>query len=104
MSDSREISMRLAKTILAGVMLTVIPSVSSAQQALTGTVITINRITGTIGIQQTQSGTVGANAGGATEQFKIPEGLSETVHAGDRVTFTASEGGPTKTITKIEKQ
>ena len=40
----------------------------------------------------------------ATEQFKIQEGLLNTLHAGDKVTFTVSESGPTKTITKIEKQ
>ncbi len=96
--------MRLARNILAGSVLTVISSMASAQQPLTGTVTTINRISGTIAIQQTQSGTVGANSGGATEQFKAPEALLKSVHAGDRVTFTVGEGGPTKTITKIEKQ
>jgi hypothetical protein len=96
--------MRRAATVLAGAMLTAISSVTLAQQALTGTVTTINRITGTIAIRQTQSGTVGANAGGTTEQFKVQEGLLNTVHAGDKVTFTVSESGPTKTITKIEKQ
>jgi hypothetical protein len=97
--------MKLAKMILAGAVLTVISSpVALAQQALTGTVTTIDRITGTIAIQQTQNGTVGANAGGATEQFKIPAGMLETVHAGDKVKFTVSESGPTKAITKIEKQ
>ena len=96
--------MKLAKMILAGAVLMVISPVALAQQALTGTVTTIDHITGTIAIQQTQSGTVGANAGGATEQFKIPAGMLETVHAGDKVKFTVSESGPTKAITKIEKQ
>ena len=67
--------MRLAKMVLAGSMLTVISSVTLAQQALTGTVTTIDRISGTIAIRQTQSGTVGANTGGATEQFASHEGL-----------------------------
>jgi Cu/Ag efflux protein CusF len=102
--EGGEISMKLAKMILDGAVLTVISPVALAQQALTGTVTTIDRITGTIAIQQTQSGTVGANAGGATEQFKIPAGMLETLHAGDKVTFTVSESGPTKTVTKIEKQ
>jgi len=96
--------MRVARNILAGSVLTVISSMALAQQPLTGTVTTINRISGTIAIRQTQSGTVGANSGGAIEQFKVPEALLEAVHAGDRVTFTVSEGSPTKTITKIEKQ
>jgi hypothetical protein len=97
-------SMRLAKMVLAGSMLTVISSVTLAQQALTGTVTTVNRINGTIAIQQTQSGTVGANTGGATEQFKVQGGLLDTLHAGDKVTFSVSETGGMKTITKLEKQ
>ena len=96
--------MRLAKMILAGSMLTVISSVTLAQQPLTGTVTTIDRINGTIAIQQTQSGTVGANTGGATEQYKVQGASLDTLHAGDKVTFSVSESGGKKTITKLEKQ
>ena len=93
--------MKLAKLILAGSMLALISSVALAQQALTGMVTTIDRINGTIAIQQTQSGTVGANtagAGGATEQFKVQGDLLNTLHAGDKVKFSATEAGGTKTI------
>jgi Cu/Ag efflux protein CusF len=97
--------MKLAKLVLAGAMLMVIPSVTWAQQALTGTVTTIDRISGTIAIRQTQSGTVGGSAGGATEQqFKAPQGTLEKIHAGDRVTFSVTESGGKNTITKIESQ
>ena len=96
--------MRLAKTVLAGSMLTLISSVTLAQQALTGMITTIDRINGTIAIQQIQSGTVGANTRGATEQFKVQGGLLNTVHAGDKVTYSVSETGGTKSITKLEKQ
>lgn len=96
--------MKLAKAIVAGSILAAISSMALAQQALTGTVTTINRINGTIAIRQTQSGTVGANSGGAVEQFNAQANLLNEVHAGDRVTFTVSETGPTKTITKIERQ
>ena len=96
--------MRLARIILAGSVLAALGSTALAQQALTGTVTTINRISGTIAIRQTQSGTVGANTGCAVEQFKAQESLLDMVHAGDSVTFTVSADGPTKTITKIEKQ
>ena len=96
--------MKLAKMILAGAMLTIIGSVASAQQPLTGTVTTIDRISGTIAIKQTPSGTVGANTEGAVEKYKVQDGaLLNTVHAGDRVSFTVSESGGTKTITKIGK-
>ena len=96
--------MRLAKIVLAASMLTAINSVALAQQANMGTVTTIDRINGTIAIQQTQSGTVGASAGGATEQFKVQNGMLNTLHAGDKVTFSVSEAGGTRTITKLEKQ
>ena len=97
--------MKLAKTILAGALLTVIPALAWAQQPLTGTIVTIDRISGTIGIQQAQSGTVGAVGGGAIEQtYKAPDDALERLHAGDRVTFSVSEIGGKKTITKIENK
>jgi Cu/Ag efflux protein CusF len=95
--------MRLAKTVLAAAMLTAISSVTLAQQ-LTGTVTTIDRINGTLAIQPTQSGTVGANTAGAAERFKVQDGMLNTLHAGDKVTLSLSETGGTKTVTKIEKQ
>ena len=75
-----------------------------AQQALTGTITKVDRINGTVAIQQTQSDTTGANIGGA-EEFKTQKGLSlDTLHAGDKVTFSATETGGIKTITKIQTQ
>jgi hypothetical protein len=95
----------LAKMMLAGAMLASIPSVTLAQQSLTGTITGIDRLNGTIAIQQTQSGTVGASGGGATEQqFKAPVGLLDNVHAGDRIAFSASEVDGKKTITKIDQK
>jgi Cu/Ag efflux protein CusF len=102
---NQEVSMNLAKMMLAGAMLASIPSLALAQQSLTGTVTAIDRISGTIGIQQPQGGTVGAGGGGATlQEFKATEGMLENVHAGDKITFTASEIGGKKTITKIDQQ
>ncbi len=96
--------MKLARMMLAGAMLTAVSSAALAQQSLTGTVTTIDRIHGTVAIQQTQSGTVGANTGGAAEQFKAQEGLLSTLHAGDKGTFSLTDSGGTKTITKFEKE
>jgi hypothetical protein len=105
-SNNRETAMKIANIIFAGTAaLTIISSAALAQQALTGTVTTINRINGTIAIRQTQSGTVGANTGGAAEVFKAQDGVSlDTLHAGDKVTFTTKETAGIKTITKLEKQ
>ncbi len=98
--------MKIAKIISAGTAaLTIISSAALAQQAVTGTITGINRLNGTIAIQRTQSGTVGANTGGAAEEFKVQGGLSlEDLHAGDKVSFSAAETGGTRTITKLQKQ
>jgi Cu/Ag efflux protein CusF len=105
MFENREVSMKLAKLVLTGSLLIGMSSLAWAQQTLTGTVTTIDRINGTIAIQQTQSGTVGASTGGATEQrYKAPEGSLEKVHAGDRVTFSVTESDGKKTITNIDSR
>ncbi len=96
--------MRLARMVTAGAVLMVIGPAAWAQEARTGTVTLIDRINGSIAIQQTQSGTVGANSAGAAEQFKADRGLLEPFHAGDKVKFSVGESGMTKTITKLEKQ
>ncbi len=98
--------MKIAKVISAGAaVLAIISSAALAQQAMTGTITGINRINGTIAIQRTQSGTVGANAGSPAEEFKVQSGLSlDDVHAGDKVSLSVKETGGTRTITKIQKQ
>lgn len=98
--------MTIARFILVGTAaLMVGGSAALAQQALAGMVTKVDRINGTVAIQQTQGGTVGANSGGAPEEFKIRSGLSlADLHAGDRVTFSAEEAGGVKTLTKFQKQ
>ena len=105
MFENWEIAMKkIAKVIAAGIATITIISAAAAQQALTGTITKVDRISGTVAIQQTQSGTTGANTGGA-EEFKTPKGLSlDTLHAGDKVTFSATDTGGIKTLTKLEKQ
>jgi hypothetical protein len=95
-----------AKIILAATLsLALISSASVAQQPLTGTVVKIDRIHGTVAIRPTQNGTTGANTSSNAEEFKAQAGLSlDTLHAGDRVTFSVAETGGVKTITKLDKQ
>jgi Cu/Ag efflux protein CusF len=79
-------------------------SAALAEQPQTGKITKLNRINGTVAIQQGQAGTVGANTGGAAEEFKVQDGVSlDNWHAGDRVKYSASESGGVKTITKLEK-
>ena len=76
-----------------------------AQETNEGLITRINRLNGTVAIQQEQSGTVGANPATVTDEFKVQDGsLLETVHAGDKVTFSVTESGGVKTITKIQRQ
>jgi Cu/Ag efflux protein CusF len=99
--------MKIATMLSAGIAALVIQSSAGwAQQTLTGTITGINRLNETIAIQQTQSGTVGANTGGAAEEFKVQKGQSlEDLHAGNKVSFSVTtETGGTRTITKLQKQ
>ena len=98
--------MKIARILSTGaVALAIVSSAALAQQALTGTITGINRINGTVAIQRTQSGTVGANSGGGSEEFKVQGGLSlENFHAGDKVGFSTTETGGTRTVTKLQKQ
>jgi hypothetical protein len=101
-----EAALKIAKVILAGATaLSVVSSAALGQQSQTGIVTKVDRINNIVAIQQTQSGTSGANTGGASQDFKAQAGLAlDTVHAGDKVTFSVTETGGVKTITKVQKQ
>ena len=98
--------MRAVGIILAtaATLATSVPVVA-AEQGTAGMVSAINRLNGTIAITRIQNGTVGANAAGAAEEFKIKDNaMIENIHAGDRVTFSTSDSGTTKTIIKLDRQ
>jgi Cu/Ag efflux protein CusF len=98
--------MKLAKIIFTGAALTLLTcSAGVAQQSMTGTITRVDEASGKIAIQQTQGGTVGAGSGGAAEEFKVQDGLVfNAVKPGDKVTFTVTDSGGAKTITRLEKQ
>ena len=98
--------MKITRIILAGAAaITIMSSAALAQQALTGSITKVDELNGKITIQQTQSGTVGANTGGAADDFKVQDGLLfNSLQAGDKVAFTVTEIGGVKTITKLQKQ
>jgi hypothetical protein len=98
--------MKIAKVVLVGAAAFVaVSSAALAQQTHTGTITQLNRLNNTVAIRQTQDGTVGANTGGAAEEFKVQNGISlETLHAGDIVNYTVNDGGGTKTITKLDRR
>src|SRR4051794_36784962 len=98
--------MKTAKLIFAGAALALLScSAASAQQSMTGTIAKVDEAGGKLAIQQTQSGTVGASSGAAAEEFKVQDGLVlNAVKPGNKVSFTATDAGGVKTITKLEKQ
>lgn len=97
--------MKFAGMILAATAaLSIVGTSAVAQQSRTGMVTRIDRISGTISIRDMPEGTTGANAGAATEEFKVQDGARlNALHAGDRVSFAVSDTAGTKTITKIDR-
>lgn len=91
--------------IFAGAaLIAVLASGAYAADDMTGMITGINRLNGTVSIQQMQSGTVGASGGGAAQEFKAKDaGMLEAVHVGDRVSYATTEAGGTKTLTKLQK-
>ncbi len=77
--------------------------ISSAAWADQGTITQVDRTTNTVAIQQTLSGTVGANgASAAARPYKVQSpGSLENLHAGDQVEFSLTGAD---TISKIEKK
>ncbi len=96
--------MRVIRTIsTASAALALLGSAALAQDAKTGMVTQIDRLNSTIAIQQPQDGTVGGGSG-IVKQYKVQGGPLEALHAGDQVSFTATQSGGVDTITKIEKK
>lgn len=98
--------MKTAKAIFAGAALTLFAcSGAIAQQSMTGTISKVDEASGKVAIQLAQGGTVGASSGAAAEEFKVQDGLLfNAIKPGDKVTFTVTDTGGVKTITKLEKQ
>jgi Cu/Ag efflux protein CusF len=105
-STEPESSMRIAKIILMSAMaIGICMPAAVAQQTIDGIITKIDRLNGTIAIQQTQSGTVGTGTAATAVEFKVQDGSQlESVHAGDRVTFSVVESGGVKTVTSLQKQ
>ena len=96
--------MKAATIALSLATLSLLGTAAFAQQSLTGMVTQIDRLKGTITIQQMPSGTVGAS-GGVVQEFKVNNGgMLEPIHAGDKVNFSTSSNAERPTIEKLQKQ
>lgn len=99
--------MGTTKFILAGAAVISMLASSAFADDMNGIVTRIDRLSSTISIQETQKGTVGASAGGAgaVQQYKAKDAaMLDSVHAGDRVTYSATDNSGTGTLTKLQKQ
>ncbi|WP_448041928.1 copper-binding protein [Bradyrhizobium liaoningense] len=99
--------MGTTKFIFAGAAVLSLLGSSAFAEDMTGMITRIDRLNGTISIQQTQKGTVGASAGsaGALQEYKAKDAaMLDAVHAGDRVNYSATETNGTGTLTKLQKQ
>jgi len=96
---------RLAKLVIAGTATLILTGAAAAQENQTGQVTKVNRLDNTVAIRPVQSGTVGANTAGAEQEFKVKDGVSlEDLHAGNRITYSVTETGGTRTLTSFKKQ
>jgi len=97
--------MRTGKIILAGLSATTILMSAAFAEDTTGMITRIDRLNGMIEIKPMQDGTVGANTTDGAQRFKAQDGqMLESVHAGDRVTYSASDSNGVKTITKLQRK
>jgi hypothetical protein len=95
----------LAGTASVAMLVSVAFAQDQAGKDQTGQVTRVNRLDNTIAIRPIQDGTVGANTAGTEQQFKVKDGVSlEDLHAGNRITYSVSESGGTKTVTKFKVQ
>lgn len=99
--------MGTTRLICAGAAALSMLATSAFADDMTGLVMRIDRLNGTISIQQTQKGTVGGSAGGAgaLQEYKTKDAaMLEAVHAGDKVNYSATDNNGTGTLTKLQKQ
>lgn len=99
--------MGTAKFIFAGAAVLSMLATNALADDMTGMVTRIDRLNNTISIQQMQKGTVGGSAGGAgaLQEYKAKDAaMLDAVHAGDRVSYTATDTNGTGTLTKLQKQ
>ena len=99
--------MGTTRLIFAGAAALSMLATSALADDMNGMVTRIDRLNNTISIQQTQTGTVGGSAGGAgaLQEYKAKDAaMLDTVHAGDRVSYSATDTNGTGTLTKLQKQ
>jgi Cu/Ag efflux protein CusF len=98
MTFSKENDMKLS---VFAIVVALVATGASAQQAMKGTIAKVDEPNGTISIQQSSTGTVGANSVTTAEDFRVRDGLMfNALRMGDKVTFSVELDNGAKTITQ----
>lgn len=97
--------MAIVRNILVGAAaVALVGSPAFAQQDVKGMITRIDRINGTVTIQDAQNGGSAPDAGSVPKQFKAQGGVSlDGVHAGDRVNVSTGKTGEMTSITKVRE-
>jgi Cu/Ag efflux protein CusF len=95
--------MRTARIVVASAVIAFsITGAAYAQQTLAGEVVTVDELSGKIGVKL--SGTVGASDTTSVTNFKVEDGLIfNAVKPGDKVSFTSERVGEEMIIKKLTK-
>jgi len=104
--DQGERAMKISSSLTCVSLLALGMSFVSAQEARRGIVVSLDEPAGSIFVQQSPGGTVGANnPARSSEKFAVQDGLLfNALRAGDRVMFSSQEINGVNTITKLQKE
>jgi Cu/Ag efflux protein CusF len=96
--------MPITRLFLICAALALAASNASAQQ-MRGLIEKVDEPNGSITVQRTPEGTVGANSAAKSDKFAVQDGLLfNSVREGDKVSFTAQEINGVNTITNLKKE
>jgi Cu/Ag efflux protein CusF len=73
-------------------------------QEMRGSIEKVDEPNGSITVQRTSEGTVGASGAAVSDKFAVQVLLFNALREGDKVSFTAQEINGVKTITKLKRE
>jgi Cu/Ag efflux protein CusF len=96
----------LGSSLLFVSLLVLTMSCAFGQEARRGTVVGLDERAGSIMVQQSTDGTVGANdTARSSDKFAVQDGLLfNALHEGDKVVFMSQTIDGVNTITKLQKE
>jgi Cu/Ag efflux protein CusF len=101
-----ERKMKISSSMLCVSLLAQTTSFALAQEAQRGTVVGVDEQAGSITVQRSPDGTVGASSPArSSDKFAVQDGLMfNALGAGDNVLFSSQEINGVNTITRLQKE